>query len=156
MTIGQNAVGTSFTATDTDRRIGLGTIFAGELGSEYVYVQADGAITANDVVIVTPAYQADQADTTSAAGLVGNMVGVAAATFADNEYGWVQIQGPCTINVGSSCAANTKLNVTATAGRVDDDGTSGAETILGLVTTAAESSNSAAGFLNRPFIDATL
>lgn len=125
-------------------------------GKEYVYVQANGAITANDVVILTEAYQADQIDTTNSAGAIGDKVGVAAATFADNDYGWVQIYGACTVNVATSCAANTKLNTTATSGRIDDDATAGAETIFGLVTTAAESSNAAAGMLNYPMIDATL
>lgn len=125
-------------------------------GNEFVYVQADGAITANDVVILTEAFQADQIDTTNSAGAIGDKVGVAKGTLADDQYGWVQIYGTCTVNVASSCAANTKLNTTATAGRIDDDATSGAETILGLTTTAAESSNAAAGWLNYPMIDATL
>lgn len=124
---------------------------------EYVYVQADGAIVSGDVCIISEAHQADQIDTTNSAGAIGDRVGVAVHAFADNEYGFLQIAGPVdAINVGSSAAANTKLNTTATAGRIDDDATSGAETILGLVTTAAESSNSAAGILHRPWIDATL
>lgn len=125
-------------------------------GKVYVFVQADGAITANDVVLITEAYQADQIDTTNSASAIGDKVGVAPATFVDDDYGWVQIYGPCTVNVGSSCAANTKINSTSTAGRVDDDATTGAETIFGLVTTAAESSNEAAGMLNFPIVDATL
>lgn len=125
-------------------------------GNEFVWVQADGAITANDVVILTEAFQADQIDTTNSAGAIGDKVGVAKGTLSDNDYGWVQIYGTCTMNVATSCAANTKLNTTATAGRVDDDATAGAETILGLITTAAESSNAAAGWLNYPMIDATL
>lgn len=125
-------------------------------GNEYVFVQADGAITANDVVILTEAFQADQIDTTNSAGAIGDKVGVAKGTLADDDYGWVQIYGTCTANVGSSCAANTKLNTTSTAGRIDDDATGGAETILGLVTTGTEASNEAAAWLNYPFIDATL
>ncbi len=126
-------------------------------GKRYVFVQADGAIASGDVCIYSEAYQADQIDTTNSAGAVGDRVGVAIYAFADDDYGWLQVEGPIdAINVGSSCAANTKLNTTATAGRIDDDATSGAETILGLYTTASESSNSAAGILNRPFIDATL
>lgn len=163
MTIGQNAIGPRFdetlalgTAVHVYPEFELGTRMMGAAGREYVYVQANGAITANDVVILTEAFQADQIDTTNSAGAVGDKVGVAPATFADDEYGWVQIYGACTVNVGSSASANTKLNSTGTAGRVDDDATSGAETILGLVTTAAESSNEAAGMLNYPMIDATL
>ena len=163
MTVGQNAIGPVFDETFTaGTTIGvhppfaLGTRMKGAGGAEYVYVQASGVITANDVVIIDENFQADQIDTTNSAGAVGDKAGVAAATFADNDYGWAQIYGACTINVGSGCAANIKLNTTGTAGRVDDDATAGAETILGLVTTAAESGNAAAGMLNYPMIDATL
>lgn len=135
---------------------GLGDVHTDSAGKEYVYVQADGAISANDVVIITEAYQADAIDTTNSAGAIGDRVGVAPADFADDDYGWVQVKGPCTINVATSASANTKLNTTGTAGRVDDDATTGAETIQGLYTTAAESSNAAAGMLLYPFIDATL
>lgn len=142
---------------DEGKGFGLGNRYCDHSGNEYLFVQANGAITANDVVIINEDYQADQADTTNSAGALGDRVGVASATFADDEYGWVQVKGTCTINVGSSCAANTKLNTTATAGRVDDDATAGAETIHGLYTTGAESSNAAAGILlGDPHIDATL
>jgi len=163
MTIGQNAIGVDVdatlslgTAVNVYPEWELGTRVMGAGGREYVYVQADGAISANDVVILTEAFQAEQIDTTNSAGAIGDKVAVAPVDFADDAYGWVQIYGACTINVATSAAANTKLNTTGTAGRVDDDATSGAETILGLVTTAAESSNEAAGMLNYPIIDATL
>jgi hypothetical protein len=122
----------------------------------YIFAQADGAITANDVCLVDASNQADQLDTTNSGSGFGLRCGVAAATLADNEYGWVQIYGPCTVNVATSCAANTALNSTATAGRIDDDATSGAEVVSGLVTTAAEASNTAAAYLNYPTVGATL
>jgi hypothetical protein len=163
MTIGQNAIGVDITtalslgtAVNVFPEWELGTRVHGEGGREYIYVQANGAISANDVVIIDENFQADQIDTTNSAGAVGDKAGVAPVAFADNDYGWIQIYGACTINVATSCAANTKLNTTATGGRVDDDATAGAETILGLVTTAAEASNTAAGMLNYPMIDATL
>lgn len=163
MTIGQNAIGPRFdetlalgTAVNVFPEFELGTRMMGAAGKEYVYVQADGAITANDVVLITEAFQADQLDTTNSASAFGDMVGVAGATFADNEYGWVQIKGACSVNVGTSCAANTAVNSTGTAGRVDDDATSGAEVVTGLVTTGAESSNVAAAMLNYPSVGATL
>ena len=155
-TIGQNAVGAAFDTTGTDRQFELGTRMFAENGDVYVYVQANGAITATDVVVITEAGQADAIDTTNSAGALGTAVGVANVAFADDEYGWVQVRGATTCNVGSSAATGTKLNSTGTAGRIDDDATSGAETILGLYTTAAESSNAAACVLQEPFIDATL
>jgi len=163
MTIGQNAIGVNVaealtlgSAVHVHPEWELGTRVHGAAGKEYVYVQASGAVAANDVVILTEAFQAAKVDTTNSAGAVGDKVAVAPVAFSDDDYGWVQIYGACTVNVGSSASANTKLNTTGTAGRVDDDATSGAETILGLVTTAAESDNAAAGMLNYPMIDATL
>ena len=144
-------------ADDEGRGHGLGDRVRDEAGKEYVYVQANGALTSGDVVQIDEAYQASPITTTTSAGAVGDKCGVTVFTFADNEYGFVQIYGPvAAINVGSSAAANTKLNTTATAGRLDDDATAGSETILSIVTTGAESGNFAAGILSYPFIDATL
>lgn len=154
--VGGNATLPSSDPQTEGKAFGLGDRWCTHDGKEYVYVQADGAISANDVVIITEAYQADQIDTTNSASAFGDMVGVADAAFADDDYGWVQVKGPCTINVATSCAANTELNSTGTAGRVDDDATAGAEVVVGLVTTGAESSNAAAGMLIYPRVGATL
>lgn len=156
MTIGQNAVGAAFSTTHTDRKFKLGTRMLGDDGDEYVYVQADGAISAGDVVIITEAAQADAIDTTNSASKIGFRVGVANVAFADDEYGWVQVRGATTANVGTGSAAGDKLNTTSTAGRLDDDATAGAETVLGLYPTATAADNSAAVILQNPFIDATL
>lgn len=147
----------AFTTTTTTAKWSLNAVEWDASGNAYVYVQADGAITANDAVIISEAGQADQLDLTNSNGALGDRVGVAPATFADNEYGWIQIHGACTLNVGSSAAVNTKLNSTSTAGRVDDDATAGSETVHGLYTTGAESSNEAAAYINiGAHIDATL
>lgn len=156
MTIGQNAIGTAFDAVTTDRKFDLGTRMKGAAGAEYVYVQANGALAATDVCIITEAGQADAIDLTNSAGALGTMVGVANVAFADDEYGWVQVRGATTANVGTGASTGTKLNSTSTAGRVDDNAGAGSETVLGLYTTGAETSNAAACVLQYPFIDATL
>lgn len=126
-------------------------------GDEYVFVQANGAITAGDIVIISEAYQADQLDTTSSGGAIGDAVGVAKVAMADNEYGWVQIYGTYTdANVATGATANTVLNSTSTAGRIDDDATSGSETITGLYATETAASNAADVVLRYPWINATL
>lgn len=126
-------------------------------GNEFVYVQANGGITAGDVVLLTEAFQADQLDTTNSNGAIGDRVGVAKGTLTDNQYGWVQVYGVASaINAATGATANTVLNSTSTAGRVDDDGTAGAESITGLYITATAADNTAAGILNYPFIAATL
>lgn len=135
---------------------GLGDRYVNNQGNEYVFVQASGAIGASDVVFITSAYVASSITTTN--GLRGGLVGVAPVAFANGEFGWVQVKGPTVMNVKASCAANVRLNTTATAGYPDDDGTATTKQIQGIYLTAARaaSDGSAAGILNYPFVDATL
>lgn len=146
---------TPVSSTTEGKTFGLLDRTMDDAGKEYIYVQANGAITANDVVYIDESGQADQLDLTNSAANFQALVGVSPATFADNEYGWIQVWGACTINVGTSAAANAQLNSTSTAGRVDDDATAGSEDVVGLFTTGTESSNAAAGWLNHPYIGAT-
>lgn len=123
---------------------------------EFIYVQAAEALTANAAVVITEAGQAEMVDTTSTASAFGDRVGVVSIAFDNDDFGWAQIYGACTLSVGTSAAANTRLNSTATAGRLDDDGTAGAEVIVGVATTGAESSNLANAILTYPTVGATL
>lgn len=134
----------------------LGQVTWGEDDSAYIYVQADGAIAATDAVIVDEDGQAVKASTTSSASAFGDRVGVANAAMSDDQYGWVQVYGPTTLNVAASCAANAEINTTGTGGRLDDDGSAGAEKIVGIVTTGSESSNAAAAMLIWPYVGATI
>ena len=150
-------IGANANLTHTEAQFSVGDRATGKDGSIWQYVQANGAIAAGDVVLLDEDWQADQLDLTNSASAFGQSVGVAAAAFADNEYGWVQVFGVCdAINCGSSCAANATVNSTSTAGRVDDDATAGSEDIDGLILTTAESSgNTAPGLLNYPKVGAT-
>jgi hypothetical protein len=132
---------------------GLGDRYVAQDGKEWVYIQASGAITgAGYVVIIDEAYDAAQITTSNDA--LGDKIGVANCAFADNDYGWVQIYGPCLIRVSASCAANAPLNTTATAGQLDDDATAGALVIAGAVLTTARaaSAGTAAGILTYPYV----
>ena len=127
-------------------------------GKEYVYIHANGVGVIGDVMAIDEAYEADQLTVTvSAPGTgAGLPVGVCIATLADNEWGWVQIYGVCAIiNVATSCAVHTILNATASLGRIDDDSSVGAEDLIGITTTGAESGNLATGLLNYPSIGIT-
>lgn len=122
-------------------------------GNEFVYVQASGAITgAGYVVTIDETYQAAMISTSNDAG--GDLVGVAAAVFADNDFGWVQVKGVCDIQVAASAAANVGLNTTATAGQLDDDATATTYKIDGLVLTTARTSSAgtAPGVVNYPSV----
>ena len=128
----------------------------------YIYVRANGAITGDGYVCDIDGSNYDAAmctTTTTAPGTgAGKPVGVARAAFADNDYGWLQVFGPGTVRTLASCAAYTIINSTATAGALDDDATSGAEVIDGLVLDVATggAAASTAGFINWPRVGRTL
>lgn len=153
----QTLIGVAVDEKSTTAEFDLGTRhYDPNTDKEYIYVQAGEALTANAAIVITEAGQVEMADTTSTASAFGDRVGVVSIAFDDNDYGWAQIYGACTLSVGTGAAANTALNSTATAGRLDDDATVGAEVISGVVTTAAESSNLASALLTYPTVGATL
>jgi hypothetical protein len=125
-------------------------------GKAYVYVTASAAIAANDVVFFNSAFAATPLSTANDAR--GNKVGVALTAFASGEVGWVQVDGPCSFNVLASAAANIRLNTTATAGKLDDDATTGSMQVQGIYLTTANGAgtNAVAGILNNPFVDVTI
>jgi hypothetical protein len=128
------------------------------LGKQYIYVKATSAIAQYDVVTFDETYTTTVAPLGTANDARGDLVGVAPVAIASGSYGWLQIYGPCTMNVKASCAANVRLNTTATAGSPDDDGTTGAMAIDNCYLTAARggTDGSAAGILNYPAVGVTL
>lgn len=128
---------------------GLGDRHIDHTGNEYVFVLAGvGGITANFVATIDEAYGAVMVSTSNDAR--GDLLGVAPATIAAGSFGWVQVKGVCNVQVAASCAANARLNTTATAGQLDDDGTAGSFTCDGifLTTARAASAGIAPGILN--------
>lgn len=106
----------------------LGQKAEGEGGAVYLYVRFAAAQVRGNAVHLDKDHLATLLTTTSSP--LGNRVGIVrATTAAANDYGWVQIAGQVGVNVAASAAANIRLNTTATAGRLDDDGTTGAKTI---------------------------
>ena len=86
----------------------------------------------------------------------GQSVGVAECAFDDDDYGWIQVFGPCGIRTEQDAAANGKLGPTADAGQVDDaSATAGQKYIqgmtLGTATGGADAVNTT-GWLNYPII----
>lgn len=148
---------TSAIMTASGRGFGLGDKLVRHDGTEWVFVQAAAAIAQYDVVYFTSAYQASSLSTANDAR--GNLCGVAGVAFASGDYGWVQVKGPAgNANVLASAAANVRLNTTATAGSLDDDGTVGSMQVQGIyLTTARGGTNGPApAILNYPYIDVTL
>lgn len=140
-----------------DQTTGSGT-------KEYIYVSfaASTAVAAGAVVLISGAGAAAGATTTNAApgNAAGRRVGVvpvAVSSVASVQYGWVQVYGIAATLAAAAAAINTRLNTTATAGAVDDDGTAGARVIDGLVfVTAATGAGTFNASLNYPFVGVTL
>jgi len=130
---------------------------------EFVYGRAKGAVTGAGYLCVeeTGFDFAMASTTTTAPGAAGHgsRVGAAQAALADNEFGWFQIYGKGSVRTLASAAKGTRLNSTGTAGAVDDDGTAGAEAIVGLVlgtATGAEAATNADAIFSYPSVGATL
>jgi hypothetical protein len=153
----QNYTGFDNEATSTTPLFALGTIVWAAGGKCFVYVQADGAITGDGYVVqMTRAFQAKMLDT-SDTPLLGAKIGVSDATFADNEYGWIQVYGPCGIRTEQDALASSLLAATTDAGQVDDAGAGpGGLYIegmyLGTATGGADAVNTT-GELNWPILD---
>ena len=152
-------VGINVTEISTTEDFTLGDRHTGNDGSTFVFVQANGAITADGyVVLIDETWQADMIDTTNSATGFGQQVGVARVAFADNDYGWVQISGVAQIRVLANAAANVQLNSTATVGVLDDDATSGAEEVGAIAATTAAGGAEATveGYLSFPTVGTTI
>lgn len=150
----ENMVGAAFAVATTSPTFALGTIAWADGGKCYVYCQANGAVTGDGYVVsIDYLFQATMVDTDVAATILqGNKVGVAEVAFADNEYGWFQVYGPCGIRSEQDALANAKLKGTADAGQVDDAAATGIF-INGMhfaTATGGADAVNATGFLNWP------
>lgn len=158
MTVIHEPLGADILCTHTTPQFKLGTRAYGESNSEFLYVKAgSGGITgAGYVVAIDEAFTADMLSTSNDAR--GDLVGVAPMAFTAAYYGWVQRSGPASVRVAASAAANVRLNSTATAGQIDDDGTAGSMQVDGIVLTTANgaSAGTAAGQLNYPAVGVTI
>jgi hypothetical protein len=109
---------------------------------EFVYGRAAAGITGIGFICTEGADFAFTMATTAntapgTAGGPGSRVGAAQAALLINQFGWFQIYGRGSVRTAASAAIGTRLNTTATAGAVDDDGTAGARPINGAVLAVA-------------------
>lgn len=140
------AIGVDLTSTSAgtttagaNAKFTLGTKITGTDGTEWVYVQATGAITQYDCVAIDENFQASTV--TSALGGTGQTPGFAQVAFADNDFGWVALSGTnISVRANISCAADALLYVGCTgisAGVVDDASVTGRVTLQGVVLVTA-------------------
>lgn len=130
---------------------------------EFIYGRANGTITgAGYACTETTGFDftlATVTQTTPGTAGPGTRVGIAQAAMTDNQYGWFQVYGKGSLRTAASAAKGTRLNTTATGGVLDDDGTAGSESVLGVVlstaTGGAEATNTDATF-SYPVVGITL
>lgn len=136
-------VGIDLEATPDAAEHALGYRVEGNDSTVWVYVQASGVIDQYAFVAIDEDFQA--AELTTALAEVGHRVGVAQVAFADNDYGFVAVEGSNLQGIVSlSCAADISLWTTATGGEVDDSSTFGGLLLDGVVAIAANSLTSVA------------
>lgn len=135
--------GSQTTTTDSTKKFGEGDRATGSSGTVWVYVQASGAITQYDWVAIDENFQA-AAGTDALAG-VGHMIGFAQVAFADNEWGWVAIEGSdIKVRAAPSCVADGNLWSFTTSGVLDDATSAGAIEIHGVTTITTVATNTTA------------
>jgi hypothetical protein len=139
----------------------LGSRYVDEDGREFIYLQADEAVTGiGYAVVVENDWGAQMVDTTSTADHRGALVAFPQLAITSGYFFWGQVFGEVTggIRVAASAAAGAQLNSTATGGVLDDDATAGAEVIDGVYISATDggSGSALAGFLAYPKVGRTL
>ena len=104
-------------------------------GSEWIYVQANGAISSGDLVAITTSGTGTRA--TNALAATGSELAFAQFAFADTEYGWVAINGnPLTVAVSATSTLQAVLYVATTSGKISTTSASGTLAGIALLTAS--------------------
>ena len=126
--------GANLNGTTTTAQFTTGVKVHGNQDTEWVYVEANGAISAGDIVEVTASGTASRATT---AGPRTSVTELAAAqnAFATGEYGWVARRGyGLTVAVSGTTQPGT-LYIATTSGKLSN--TSASSTIAGIIINNA-------------------
>jgi len=156
--IGYNPTNPSSTAQTDGKGFAPGDQIEDGSGNVWVYVKASAAISQYDTVTYDETFITTVTPLTTSNAARGDKLGVASVAFASGDYGFLQIYGPCTMNVAASCAPNAQLTATSVAGVLDDATTASLIVADAIYTTAASASVAAskAGVLNWPAVGRTL
>lgn len=135
--------GYNLTSSDgTTAQFRLGDII-NVCGATYMYLIADGAITAYSACSIQNDFDAQMA-TSALSGAKPTAFAIPQFAVADNEYFWAPVgpfflreDGVTTfkVNALASCAGSVKLYTTTTDGSVDDATGAGQDLIAGLCLT---------------------
>jgi hypothetical protein len=134
--------GANFTESTTDQRFALGQVLEGANNSQWTYVKSGEAITQYMAVAIDEEFVARKL--TKALADSRQTIGFAQFAFsASNTYGWVptKASGNISVLVKASCAADTRLQTTSSAGVLDDTTTATQTYIDGVVVVVAATSS---------------
>ena len=135
-----------YDVVDATQKHRLGTRRRSVNNKEFIYLKGVGSTVAEDFVV----FDENFATTRAIADEVGPVAVAMAAVDATTEYGWYQIYGVATGDT-ATVAADKALYLTATAGRLDDSDVAG-DSVHGVFSMAADSSNSCSVWLNYPWV----
>jgi hypothetical protein len=108
----------------------------GNMGAKWIYGQAGAALGAGDMVILNNSYVASGL-TTANSPRGAKVAASPNLAVPINHYAWFQVEGQAACRAAGAIAAGARINTTATAGAVDDDGTVGAKEIIGISAIVA-------------------
>lgn len=147
--------GASLRSPDNAQQFAPGHVAHGDYGGKYLYGQSNANLAVNSVVYFDKDYIANPV--TTAFSPFGAKVGVAKTAMSTGQWGFFQVGGQVPVRVATAVPVNTRLNSTTNGGVVDDDGTTGAKVINGMVLGVAAGGNgSFEATLTEPTIGATL
>jgi hypothetical protein len=119
-------------------------------GAEFIYVKANGTITAKALCVITPVvssgavvYNATEVPNTAN---LGRMLGVAMYPMDSGQFGWLQISGMTPVDCNASVAADTTFGIAA-AGQGGAN-TAGKQILNARVMIAAAATVAKAGVAN--------
>lgn len=147
----------AYTATELAAGIcpSVGTRGWDHHGNEYVLVKAGtGGVAPGEVGVIASNWTLTKISTSNDGPC--QQLGVARGTANVGDYVWAQIWGRGKVMGKASAAADVRLNTTATAGALDDDGSTGAFAVLGLTLATAVGAGGAEAVnavLNYPMTD---
>lgn len=126
--------GVSLNSTNSAALVAVGTKVNAQQDSEWVYVEANGAISVGDVCEISASGTATRATTAGPRTSVTEL-GVAQNAFATGEFGWLARRGyGMTIAVSATTQPGT-IYVATTSGKLSN--TSASSTIVGILINNA-------------------
>ncbi len=139
-----NLAGVNLRGTDgTTASFDVGTRIESANG-EWIYMLANGAVSAGDLVAINSSGTGTRATATLAA--TGSELAFAQYAFADTEYGWVAKNGnPLTVQVSATSTLQAVLYVATTSGKLSTTASSG--TLAGIALLTASTTAVAASYL---------